>query len=383
MTQIAGLINEYENALNQSSKDALISEIKYLVNTNNYVHSMGINNETFNNLTSDELISSVDSFIKSVQNELYTWGLHALGQNWTDKDIGLSVSTALSQKFTYNGITTSLYDEIAKIKYSKNYDELNSLQRDVVMNLSANVVISLIYYSSEEVAQVLGVNSQSLLVTFDYAKLYISLIQSSVEQEMNSFIKALNGKYISPGPAGDVLDINSLETGGNFFHDQSQELPTKEAYEYGRVLTLLALEGLTDDTEKLVMGIWCVETARDDGALISVVLYLLGMEPVYSSSPSAGGYVQVGNDEDHDDHEHDEEVSVGTKTNLMPSYIKLNDLTRPDGWAKKRIDVTVITSGNFRDLYSTQAILMDNAFRVALARSYFTILNDGALKTNR
>ena len=382
LTQIAGLINEYENALNQSSKDALISEIKYLVNTNNYVHSMGINNETFNNLTSDELISSVDSFIKSVQNELYTWGLHALGQNWTDKDIGLSVSTALSQKFTYNGITTSLYDEIAKIKYSKNYDELNSLQRDVVMNLSANVVISLIYYSSEEVAQVLGVNSQSLLATFDYAKLYISLIQSSVEQEMNSFIKALNGKYISPGPAGDVLDINSLETGGNFFHDQSQELPTKEAYEYGRVLTLLALEGLTDDTEKLVMGIWCVETARDDGALISVVLYLLGMEPVYSSSPSAGGYVQVGNDEDHDDHEHDEEVSVGTKTNLMPSYIKLNDLTRPDGWAKKRIDVTVITSGNFRDLYSTQAILMDNAFRVALARSYFTILNDGALKAN-
>ena len=106
------------------------------------------------------------------------------------------------------------------------------------------------------------------------------------------------------------------------------------------------------------------------------------MEPVYSSSPSAGGYVQVGNDEDHDDHEHDEEVSVGTKTNLMPSYIKLNDLTRPDGWAKKRIDVTVITSGNFRDLYSTQAILMDNAFRVALARSYFTILNDGALKAN-
>ena len=65
----------------------------------------------------------------------------------------------------------------------------------------------------------------------------------------------------------------------------------------------------------------------------------------------------------------------------MP-YIKLNDLTRPDGWAKKRIDVTVITSGNFRDLYSTQAILMDNAFRVALARSYFTILNDGALKAN-
>ena len=382
LTVLANLINEYENALNQSSKDALISEIRYIVDTNNYVHSMGISNETFNKFTADELVSATDSFIKTVQNELYTWGLHALGQNWTDKDIGLSVSTALSQKFTYNGVTTSLYDEIAQIKYSKKYDELNSLERDVVMNLSSNVVISLIYYSSEEVAQVIGVNSTSLIAAFDYAKLFISLIQASVLKEMDSFIDALNGKYIAPGPAGDVLDINSLPTGGNFFHDQSQELPTKDAYEYGRILTLLALDGLTDDTEKLVMGIWCVETARDDGALISVVLYLLGMEPVYSSSPSAGGYVQVGNDEDHDDHEHDEEVSVGTKTNLMPSYIKLDDLVRPDGWDKKRIDVTVITSGNFRDLYSTQAILMDNAFRVALARSYLFILNNDDLKEN-
>ena len=149
------------------------------------------------------------------------------------------------------------------------------------MNLSTNVVISLIYYSSEEVAQVIGVNSPSIIAAFDYAKKYISFIQQSVQDEMNSFINALNGEYIAPGPAGDVLDINSLPTGGNFFHDQSQELPTKEAYEYGRILTLLALEGLTDDTEKLVMGIWCVETARDDGALVSVVLYLLGMEPVY------------------------------------------------------------------------------------------------------
>lgn len=384
LTSLANLVNAYENALNQSSKDALISEIKYIVNTNNYVNSMGLTNETFDKLTSDELVSAVDSFIKSVQNEIYTWGLHAIGQNWTDKDIGLSVSTALSQQFTYNGVTTTLYDEIAQIKYSKKYNDLNSLERDVVMNLSANVVISLIYYSSQEVAQVIGVNSTSLIAAFDYAKLYISLIQLSVQKEIDSFVDSLNGKYIPPGPAGDVLDVNSLPTGGNFFHDQSQELPTAEAYEYGSVLTLLALEGLTDDTEKLVMGIWCVETARDNGALISVVLYLLGMEPVYSSSPSAGGYVQVGNDEDHDDHEHDDhEVSVGTKTNLLPKYLKLNDLTRPDGWAKKRIDVTVITSGNFRDLYSTQAILMDNAFRVALARSYMYILDNDELMNSK
>ena len=107
LTSLANLINEYENSLNQSSKDALVSEIRHLVETNNYVHSMGISNDTFNKLSSDDVVSTVDSFIKSVQNEIYTWGLHAIGQNWTDKDIGLSVSTALSQQLTYNGVTTS------------------------------------------------------------------------------------------------------------------------------------------------------------------------------------------------------------------------------------------------------------------------------------
>ena len=383
LSQLAYLINEYENALNQNSKDMLISEIRYLVKMNNYVQAMGLDDSSFDSLSGDKLVYEVDSFIKSIQDSLYTWGLHALGQNWTDKDISLSVSTALSQKFTYNGITTSLYDEIAQIKYSKNYNQLNSFERNEVINMSANVVSALIYYTSEEVAQVIGVNNTGLLAAFDYAKLFISLIKSSVQNEIDSFIDALNGKYIAPGPAGDVIDINSLPTGSNFFHDQSQELPTSEAYEYGRILTLLALEPLTDSTEKLAMGIWCVETARDDGALVSTVLYLLGMKPVYTSSPSAGGYVHVEIGEDHDDHEHDDEdISLGTKTRSMPTYVALEDLVRPEGWSKKRIDVVVITSGNFRDLYSTQDILMDNAFRIALARSYYYILNNNDLKSN-
>ena len=70
------------------------------------------------------------------------------------------------------------------------------------------------------------------------------------------------------------------------------------------------------------MGIWCVETARDNGALISVVLYLLGMQPVYTSSPSAGGKTEDGD-------------SAGTKTKIMPKFVGLKDLVRPEGWAKK------------------------------------------------
>ena len=89
------------------------------------------------------------------------------------------------------------------------------------------------------------------------------------------------------------------------------------------------------------------------------------MKPVWSNSTSAG-YDDEGN-------------PTGKKVSPMPEVIELNDLTRPEGWSNKRIDVTVITSGLFRDLYSSQAILMDNAFRVTLARSYLTLINNQTL----
>jgi cobaltochelatase CobN len=94
------------------------------------------------------------------------------------------------------------------------------------------------------------------------------------------------------------------------------------------------------------------------------------MKPVWTDSPSAGI------DQNHD---HDDESTSGKKVKNMPEYVKLEDLVRPDGWAKKRIDVTVITSGLFRDLYSSQTVLLDNAFRVALARSYLTIVSNDTL----
>lgn len=370
LTTIANLINSYENTFDENIKANLASEIKTLIIANNFVQSMGITQAEFNKLNNNELVNLANDFLFSIQRTLYPLGLHALGQNWTDKDLAFAVSSALSQDFEYNGITTNLYDELSRLKYSKNFDELNAIQRDIIINSSANVIMSLIYYTPREVATILGSTSESLITSLEYSKYYLGLIQFSIKNEIDMFNRALNGGYIPPCPGGDILDINSLPTGGNFFHDQSQELPTEEAYNYGKILTLLSLSTLTDDVEKLVMGIWCVETARDDGALVSVVLYLLGMEPVYTSSPSAGG-----SDENGD--------RVGVKTKPLPNYVPLDKLVRPEGWDKKRIDVTIIVSGNFRDLYSTQISLMDNGFRVALLRSYFTILNNKTLMESK
>lgn len=370
LTAIANLINKYENTTDKTQKDTIASNIKLLIEKNNYIQSMGLTQEEFEKLNLNEVVKAADKFLFEVQNTLYPLGLHAIGQNWTVTDISRSVVAALSQEFTYDGITTTIFDEVAKYLFSKKYSELNALERDKVLNTSEQIVAALIFSNSTTVANVLGSDNPSLIAAMNYARYYISLIYASINNELTSFINGLNGKYIPVVSDGDVININSLPTGGNFFHDQSQELPTEEAYNYAKTLTLLTLSSLNEKTQKIAMGIWCVETARDNGALISVVLYLLGMQPVYTSSPSAGGKTEDGD-------------SVGTKTKIMPKFVGLKDLVRPEGWAKKRIDVVVITSGNFRDLYSTQVSLLDNAFRVALARSYLTIINNKTLMESK
>lgn len=370
LTAIANLINKYENTTDKTQKHTIASNIKLLIEKNNYIQSMGLTREEFEKLNLNEVVKAADKFLFEVQNTLYPLGLHAIGQNWTVTDISRSVVAALSQEFTYDGITTTIFDEVAKYLFSKKYSELNALERDKVLNTSEQIVAALIFSNSTTVANVLGSDNPSLIATMNYARYYISLIYASINNEITSFINGLNGKYIPVVADGDVININSLPTGGNFFHDQSQELPTEEAYNYAKTLTLLTLSSLNEKTQKIAMGIWCVETARDNGALISVVLYLLGMQPVYTSSPSAGGKTEDGD-------------SVGTKTKIMPKFVGLKDLVRPEGWAKKRIDVVVITSGNFRDLYSTQVSLLDNAFRVALARSYLTIINNKTLMESK
>ena len=370
LTAIANLINKYENTTDKTQKDTIASNIKLLIEKNNYIQSMGLTREEFEKLNLNEVVKAADKFLFEVQNTLYPLGLHAIGQNWTVTDISRSVVAALSQEFTYDGTTTTIFDEVAKYLFSKKYSELNALERDKLLNTSEQIVAALIFSNSTTVANVLGSDNPSLIATMNYARYYISLIYASINNELTSFINGLNGKYIPVVADGDVININSLPTGGNFFHDQSQELPTEEAYNYAKTLTLLTLSSLNEKTQKIAMGIWCVETARDNGALISVVLYLLGMQPVYTSSPSAGGKTEDGD-------------SVGTKTKIMPKFVGLKDLVRPEGWAKKRIDVVVITSGNFRDLYSTQVSLLDNAFRVALARSYLTIINNKTLMESK
>ena len=374
LTVAANLIKEYENTFNQSMKEVLAKELRNLVISNDWSTNLGLNKSEVNKININTLISKLDTFLKSLQDQFYPLGLHAIGQYWTDEDLANTVSGMLYYNFTLsdNKGQSNLFDQLSLIYYSKYYGDLSSLQREVIMNKSHDICKALIYWDVKEIHNILiseniKFNDSKILDCLVLSKKYINLINESISSELISMINGLNGKYIPVGEGGEVLVKPSiLPTGTNMFQDQSSELPTQEAWDYAKTLALLTLSTLNDTTEKVIMGIWCVETARDDGALVSVVLRLLGMKPIWTDSSSAG-YDAEG-------------IPTGKKVSALPEVIPLSELTRPDGWSNKRIDVTVITSGLFRDLYSSQAILMDNSFRATLARSYLTILSNKTLQ---
>ena len=373
LTVAANLINYYTNIENKDLKEEFAEQLRDIIVTQDYSTNIGLTKEEVLNLSSEQLVGKVDTFLKSALSTLYPLGLHAIGQYWSENDLANTVTAMLSYDFdleNYQG-ETNIFKELSDYYYSKSYDSLTALEREVILNKSYDIVKALIYWDVDTVYNTLvsqnsKFDNSNFLYCLKLGKKYINLINDSISTELNAMLDGLNGRYIPISEGGEIiLKPIVLPTGRNMYQDQSRELPTEEAWEYAKTLALLTLSGLNDTTEKVIMGIWCVETARDDGALVASVLYLLGMKPVWTDSPSAGF---------SDNHDHDEEM--GKKTKSMPQYVALDDLTRPDGWAKKRVDVSVITSGLFRDLYSSQSILMDNAFRVALARSYLTITSD-------
>ncbi|HIH61607.1 MAG TPA: DUF3344 domain-containing protein [Methanobacteriales archaeon] len=360
---LAALVGQYDGADN-STKTEIISKIRKTIQDNNLTQliemTMGV---SLNKLDGDELVDTIEDYLLQVQDTLYPHGLHAIGKNWTEDEVAMLVSSILSVPFQVSTAEeTTLQDEVALLFYKKSYGNLTSIQKEKVQEKCIGIVKSVITNGlNATLNNLTSMPTAGLRKALELAHEYAMKVYESIEAEIKALLNALNCGYIPPGAGNDpVNNPDALPTGRNFFQDQAAEIPTKSSFEYGKSLALLTLQNLNDTVEKIAVGIFCTETARDDAALVSMVLALLGMEPDWSDSPSAG----VG----------------GAKLKEMPKYVELKDLVRPEGWEKKRIDVVIITTGLFRDLYSRQAGLLDKAFRIALARSYYTILDDARLK---
>lgn len=182
-------------------------------------------------------------------------------------------------------------------------------------------------------------------------------LQESPEHEFLSILNSLDGGFTPPSSGGDpVANPASVPTGRNLYSVNAEHTPTREAWEVGKKLTNSLLADYMkkhDDKypEKISFTLWSSSFIETEGTTIAQILYLLGVEPVYTAFGSV------------------KDVRI----------IPADELNRP------RIDVVVQTSGQLRDLAASRLFLINRAIsKVALeAEKENNFVNKGMLDAER
>ena len=156
------------------------------------------------------------------------------------------------------------------------------------------------------------------------------------EHEIRAVLRALRGSYIEPSPGGDPFKNPAvLPTGRNLYSIDPRAVPTEAAFEVGRRMAEDLLSRMRKRLgripRKIGFTLWAGETVRQHGVLESMILWLLGIRPVWDRR----GYV------------------VGLE--IVPE----GELGRP------RVDVVITVTGVYRDLFPEVILLLHRAVRMA------------------
>lgn len=152
--------------------------------------------------------------------------------------------------------------------------------------------------------------------------------------EIDSVIRGLDGKFISPGPSGCPTRGRAkiLPTGKNFYSIDPDAVPWHSSWEIGKKMADQMVQRFVDENgcypKSIGIVIWATDTMKTGGDDVAYILWLLGVRPVWTGY---GGRVKG--------------------LEIVP----LSELGRP------RIDVTVRISGLFRDTFPNVTNLLDEA----------------------
>lgn len=161
-------------------------------------------------------------------------------------------------------------------------------------------------------------------------------LKNSPEMEMQGILNALNGGFTPPSPGGDpIANPETVPTGRNLFSVNAEQTPSKEAW---KVAKKLGDDLLVDYKEKhghfpkkISFTLWSSSFIESEGITIAQILYMLGIEPVWTPRG------------------------------------KVNDirLMSEDELGRPRIDVVVQTSGQLRDLAASRLVVITRAIAMA------------------
>ena len=165
---------------------------------------------------------------------------------------------------------------------------------------------------------------------------WIESLRTSGQSEMQGLLKALNGAHVPSRLLGDPLrKPEALPTGGNLHAVDSARIPTEAAWRVGQKMAEEFLKTYQEThhapAKRVSLVLWYGETERNQGALESMAMALLGVQPVWNLR----GIIE--------------------ELKLVPAA----ELGR------KRVDVVFTVSGNYRDGFPDKMELLDRAVRLA------------------
>jgi len=162
-------------------------------------------------------------------------------------------------------------------------------------------------------------------------------IAESGPRELDALVAALAGRYIPAGPGNDpIRSPDSLPTGRNFYSFDPARSPSPATYATGARLATDLVEEYRQQhgqyPDKLTYNLWATETIRHEGVMESQILALMGVRPKWDERGRVSGVEPIPREE----------------------------LGRP------RLDVTIVPSGLYRDIFPLLMGLLDSG--VSLAR---------------
>ena len=256
------------------------------------------------------------------------------------------------------GLAQAKFKEI--YKYAKEYGIMADLQMDTIVDDEELHYIEHYIEEIQEQHSPLGLHTFGKLSKAEYVEKNVEAIVSkksglsekerkayaddirerimaSPESELQALADALEGKYIFAATGNDPLrNPNSLPTGKNFYAFDADYVPTPEVYKEGNRLAdeLLKTYRTEHDGElpdKLTYNLWATECIRNEGIMESQILSLLGVKPVYDN--------------------------FGKVSDLK--VVPRKAMTHP------RIDIVLIPSGLYRDIFPQLVLLLDKAVKLA------------------
>ena len=159
-------------------------------------------------------------------------------------------------------------------------------------------------------------------------------LETCGNDEINHVIKALDGRFIPPGPSGAPtrgrLDV--LPTGRNFYTIDNRTIPTETAWKLGHQSAERTIKAYTQShghwPRQIALSAWGTSNMRTGGDDLAQALAFIGTRPTWdSASRRVTGF----------------------------EIIPLSELKRP------RVDILLRISGFFRDAFPTQIDLLQSA----------------------